>query len=680
MVKGLLYFILLTLPTTVLGQSTVPGIKLLVKSKPEGVWLRWAPTDPTVWQLANKHGYRIERFALLPDGNLENPTGVAMTPTPVRPANQSESIALATSVPEAEALSEILYGTESMSGARAPILNQRAESENKFGVALLICDLSRETARAAGLFFVDQTAEKGRRYIYRVKLNFELKGFSIEPGIAVHTHGPEEPLPRHTELKGDFRDRTAALSWPTLLDKGIYTAYHIERSISGGPYERMTDLPYVHMSEKPGNETAFFVDSLRENGVEHAYRIAGVTPFGEVGPFSNEAKGRGRESLVGFLVLREIEIRENRIAFLEWEFPQPAERLIGGFRMARSPDAEGPYEDIGALLNPTVRKGMDEPKTNNSFYIVRALDNAGNELTRSFPFLAHLEDNIPPVAPAGVRATISSKGRVTIQWEQNQESDLQGYRVFRSNSANEEVVEVTRSLLSTSEFADSVELVQLNRKIYYRIAAVDQNFNVSDYSDWVWVLRPDVIPPAKPVIVSTRMADGGIRLDCTPSASIDVAVYQLVRHTIDDSVRVVLKQWPVTRQDFGFEDKQLELGKTYRFQLIAKDSAGNSASDLSGELLYETGVRPAVGELAYNVDREKKEISLKWNSSAGAVKTLVYRRINDGKFTLYQTLAGTATAFSDRQLAINNTYSYRLQLVFKSGVKSEISKVVTATY
>jgi len=153
-----------------------------------------------------------------------------------------------------------------------------------------------------------------------------------------------------------------------------------------------------------------------------------------------------------------------------------------------------------------------------------------------------------------------------------------------------------------------------------------------------------------------------------------------VRHTIDDSVRVVLKQWPVTRQDFGFEDKQLELGKTYRFQLIAKDSAGNSASDLSGELLYETGVRPAVGELAYNVDREKKEISLKWNSSAGAVKTLVYRRINDGKFTLYQTLAGTATAFSDRQLAINNTYSYRLQLVFKSGVKSEISKVVTATY
>ena len=96
--------------------------------------------------------------------------------------------------------------------------------------------------------------------------------------------------------------------------------------------------------------------------------------------------------------------------------------------------------------------------------------------------------------------------------------------------------------------------------------------------------------------------------------------------------------------------------------------------------MYETGVRPAVGELDYNVDREKKEISLKWNSSAGAVKTLVYRSINDEKFTLYQTLPGTATAFSDRQLAINNTYSYRLQLVFKSGIKSAVSAVVTASY
>ena len=245
---------------------------------------------------------------------------------------------------------------------------------------------------------------------------------------------------------------------------------------------------------------------------------------------------------------------------------------------------------------------------------------------------------------------------------------------------NEEVVEVTRSLLSTSEFADSVELVQLNRKIYYRIAAVDQNFNVSDYSDWVVVLRPDVVPPARPVIVNARVEEGRIRLGWAPSASRDVAFYRLVRHTIDDSVRVVLNRWPVSIQNSDFEDKQLELGKTYRFQLMATDSAGNSSSDLSGELLYETGVRQAVAGLDYKVDREKKEISLRWNSSPGALKTLVYRRINDGKFTLYQTLAGSATALSDRQLAINNTYSYRLQLVFKNGVKSEISKVVTATY
>ena len=273
------------------SQTSKKSIQALAKSKKDGVWLRWGPLNPTTWQLGNKYGYTVERFTLKPDGELENQVGEKLTSQPLKPYSAAELEKLANTNKEAEVLIELIYGEESNTSLNAndpaSVLARNDEIENKFGVALLVCDLSTDVAKAAGLFLSDNSAVSGKRYIYRISLAQQPKGLVIEPGVIVVEVTDEKPLAEIKDLQGEFRDRSVMLSWSTLLHQGIYSFYYIEKSSDGKTFNKVSDLPYVHMTESPESETAFFVDSLEANAQTYHYRIIGVTPFGETGTASN---------------------------------------------------------------------------------------------------------------------------------------------------------------------------------------------------------------------------------------------------------------------------------------------------------------------------------------------------------------------------------------------------------
>lgn len=661
------------------------AVVILTKSKKDGVWIRWAPTDPTFWRLGNQYGYTIERFTLLDDGELEEGSKAMLTDTPLKPYSPSQIEKLAETSDEVAVLEELLYGEGADPSFSASdissVLQKSNELENRFGIAMLMCDLSATAAKAAGLFWKDTDVKIGKRYIYRIKIAYESASFPISPGVSVTSVTEEVPLLPINDVKAYFEDRSVTISWSTLLHKGVYSAYYIEKSSDGKNYNRISDLPYVHMSEALDAETAYFVDSLEANQKTFYYRISGISPFAETGPYSNIVSGEGKDDLFGLLVIREAKALEGKRVSLAWEFPVELEKQVAGFVVSKSPTPNGPFTDVNKKnIAKNIRIYEDETSFNNTYYILKAVDKEGLEVSRSFPYLVQFEDNTPPAVPQALKGIVENTGLTKIEWQANNDPDLLGYRVFRANSLNEEFVEVTKEILTSPSFMDTVNIKVLNKPVYYNVVAVDKNYNTSEYSAPLALTKPDIIPPAAPVFTKVDFSKDTLYLEWINSVSEDVAKYELTRMEKDGSIKKVIMSWSPGRLKTNFMETALSSGNNYQYKITAFDSAGNSTEALSKIIFFEKGFRQAVSNIKVGADREKKQIDIQWKNGSPAMKCLIYRRKGENALTLYQTLEGNVEAFTDKNVTMNNDYEYKLQLVYDKGIKSMISEGIKIKY
>jgi uncharacterized protein len=679
-ITGLLVLIILF--NTVVAQQK-SSLVILSKPKADGVWLRWAPSDPTNWQLGNKYGYTIERFTLRADGEMEPNSQTTITPAPLKPLSEAEIDKASETSDEVAVLQELLYGkdynTTFSANDMSSVLAKNNELENRFGIALLMCDLSIEAAKAGALFFKDTSVEKGKRYIYRIKI--ATATLKLEPGVVMVNTAEQKPMLEIKDLKAEYGNRKVTLSWPTLLHKSIYSAYYIERSTDGKNFKKLTDLPYVHMSEKIETETAFYIDSLDVNQKTFYYRINGISPFAEKGPYSNIVSGEGKDDLTGLLIIREGKVLEQRKVKLAWEFPAAIEKQIAGFFVSSAPRHDGPYTDLNKkALAKTIREYTQETPYNNTYYTMRAVDKNGVEVARSFPYLVQIADETPPAIPAGLTGSMDKAGVASLTWTANTDKDLLGYRVFRTNSLKEEFVEVTKFILGKPVFTDTVNIKVLNKKIYYSIVAVDKNYNPSEYSSPLLLNRPDVIAPTAPVLTRTEVVKDTIALAWINSVSDDVAKYEMTKIEKDEKLSRVMLTWYPSAPLTTYKDISITPGKTYQYRITVYDSAGNKNETKSREVYFEPGFRKAVTGIKDSVDRENKEIILRWKNSEIATKCIIYRKINDGPMKILVTLEGNMASFVDKMISPNNTYTYKIQPIHAKGVRAMISEEVKIIY
>jgi hypothetical protein len=89
-------------------------------------------------------------------------------------------------------------------------------------------------------------------------------------------------------------------------------------------------------------------------------------------------------------------------------------------------------------------------------------------------------DTTPPAAPTGLVAT-SGNGSVSLDWNNNTESDLAGYRVYRSTTSGSGYVEISTGLVLTSAYVDTA--VVNGTTYYYVVRAADTSGNLSGNSN-----------------------------------------------------------------------------------------------------------------------------------------------------------------------------------------------------
>ncbi|NND33042.1 MAG: hypothetical protein HKN76_10660, partial [Saprospiraceae bacterium] len=207
-----------------------PDTNLLLRGKvsDDVVLLRWAPTNPAIWQAGNDRGYVILRSKLDIDHEAYEVLDTVRPATLQKFQDKKDHINPAMLNLGANALfSSYLEGDA---------ISAEQNLESRFTSALYAADMDALTAELLGLRYIDQDAQPGQKYQYVViATGSEVPISSATVMIDMMAASIPAPI-LITDVVED--EGKVNLVWQTHPRFPEYTAYYIERSENGSDFKR----------------------------------------------------------------------------------------------------------------------------------------------------------------------------------------------------------------------------------------------------------------------------------------------------------------------------------------------------------------------------------------------------------------------------------------------------------
>ncbi len=673
-------------------------VGLVARAQDDGILLRWAVDKPAVWQAAASSGYVIERAEAGADGKQPASSAFrAVSAAPILPWTPTQWETYFATAPAAidgqpdyamvaAAMCEKSEGEAAVQlDNLAALKEQKARFEMSYGLALYAADRSSAAAEGLGLRFLDKTAEKGKTYIYRVRLAGASSVYRVDTGMVNITFTPLRAASGNL-VRATENDGWILLTWPGRK----YSATRVERSTDGGKnFSPLTNRPVMSVhAEDSHDSTESFSDTLVTNYKPYVYRVHGATAFADE-ELIGEVKAMGRDRTPPEKPFvpnaKQIAARAVRIV---WSMDEPVAEDLSGFRVFRDSIEDGKYIPLTqGMLSKNAREFIDTTFAEHdpNYYVVAAYDTAGN-VARSMPSYVAIVDSTSPGVPRWFKGTMDSTGVVTLVLRANPERDAMGYRIMRANAPEHEFSTVRewfgqdgRSAAKDTVITDTVAIQSLTKNVYYRATALDFNFNESEMSDILTVPRPDLVPPVAPVITDVDVTDTSVAIFFTPGGSPDVASHLLYKRSSGDA------SWgtPVTiaADARSAIDKDVKSNVTYEYALQAVDSAGNKSEKSMTVLArpYMNAVLPAVSDLTVRYDDSKKQMVLNWryDRETEGQRFMIYRSLNGSGLKKYAAANNsTIRTFIDASLPGKGVYEYAIKVMSTTGAESGMSAVV----
>jgi uncharacterized protein len=651
--------------------DVIHEIKVLTRSYGDSIVIRWAPTSPISWKLLNRYGYRIERYTLVRDSIIvSGQEKIDLNTTAIKPAGEAIWSPLVDKDDYAAIAAQAIYGegfeVSAGQASMMEIAQQSSELESRFSFALFAADYSPLVARLSGLRWVDTKIKRNERYLYRVYPLVPEEQLKIAFGYAYQAGKKSNPLPEPQPVQATPGDRTVRLEWETVTMQDNYTGYYLERSEDEGvSWQHVSKFPVISVA----NSGVISLSDSMVNNKSYSYRIQGTNPFGEVGPHSKPTLVVGIELLKGNGAITNYSLRNNIVSLI-WRYEGDSKGLKG-FDVERASRETGPYQVMNKNTLESSKRNFDdvEPLSTN-YYRLITIGDAGQRLT-SVPYLVQLADSIPPAAPVSVVVKMDTSGIVRLSWQPNQEKDIEGYLVFRSHFKNSEFTRVNNDPLPNTSLIDTISVSSLSRKLYYRVAALDNRFNISVWSEVVETELPDRVPPVAPTIQSIVVKQSKVYLRWMPSPSTDVVAYRVLRRRAGEQMWTLIER-QLVNDSMRVADIPDKSG-VYQYRVESEDGAGLTASTAIVKIDVKAFVPQGKPVLQAVVDRESKEIRLSWDRYNGAVKYLIYRSTENEAMALYATTGSSNKEFIDSKVNIGKKFTYWFKVVYANGIESEFS-------
>lgn len=649
--KILICFAIFFIPLVLKSQSI--ALKYFVSN--DSVSLRWAPCDYKVWMKGNKYGYKIERLLLSENGIVVDEMSKSILHNGViKPLPELEWIAIIKndSVFAPIAL-QALWGetfelTTSFKTNMMEVYNKSRENDYRYGFAMYAADRSILVAKSLGIFWNDRVTSRNKKYIYRVYINAPLSEAEdtayvvVDPRVNAELNIPQKPQ------CNQIGDRLI-LNWATFGSD--YVGYHVEKSKDGNRFDKVTRDLVVPMSSDR-EPMAFFSDSVKSGTSKYIYRIVGVTPFNRFGPYSDTLIMQLKRYVKAPYDLNFL-VDKNDKLLIKWEYDKANDEL-SHFVIKRSFNPSNGYEVVDKNVKADLRLWKEPTSILSGYYKIVAVSKTGDE-SESLELFVQKNDDVPPSSPSGIQAKIDSLGVVRICWNRNFESDLLGYKVFRSNRVNDGYNEVTRGIVMTNSYIDTVDLNNLNNIIYYKLVAVDNRYNCSSFSDLLEVSKPDFIKPNAPVLLFVRKKSNTITIKWAKPISSDIKEYRLYK-VIDRDTLIV--RIPNTETVY-LDSSNVGTGRLVNIFIRSVDYSGylsSTSNSISFQDDDNISFKSKI-DLIANAELTSRGfvVNIKWSNVSTTV--YLYKRYGDEEFRLIGTFKDISH-FTDYDVNQGKSYEY----------------------
>lgn len=200
----------------------------------------------------------------------------------------------------------------------------------------------------------------------------------------------------------------------------------------------------------------------------------------------------------------------NGVVDLDWD--DNTESTFAGYNLYRSASSGAGFEKVNTdLMEVSEYSDTDVINGTTYFYKVSAVDTAGYESDRSEEVAATPRNTAKPDAPTNLVATPGNE-QVELDWDDNTEDDLVGYKVYRAYSSGGDYWNVMT--VTESNFTD--KFLTNGTSYYYMVKAVNESQNESEASNEV-----EAIPGAISVEQSSQL--NGFKLYPNPASSKAIA-------------------------------------------------------------------------------------------------------------------------------------------------------------
>jgi len=628
------------------------------------------PDSKPAWFLGMKKGYNIEYAVregqgwsdyrqaasnLLP--NLDNISGNLSISTSYADAI-TNIITDQDYVPREQTLNEILLADKDMS--------------RHYLTFIMLSSYSDEISESSGLqFALEENLEGMVRFRIRINDHPEYTSLST-----VNTGNLYNKIPQ-PKARISVGDKIVKF----IVNHEIYNrqivAYQLERSENGSDYQKIGAPRVFNQQSEAGKDGLIWIhDSIPENYQTYYYRIRGYDYFG----YLSEAPEEpiiivGRDQTAPYRPYgAKVEQTAPQSIRLEWNY-DIEQADLQGFQVITSEDEQGVYKRLHKELLSRQSRSFEYtfPAEVPRFYRVLSVDTARNAAASDLAYLVKV-DTIPPNAPDFVTAESDTNRVVTVSWDKSAASDLKGYRVFKAYHPSHGFTPLTPKPLYDTLFVDTVGMERLEKKVYYKVVALDKNFNHSSMSEAAIALLPDHIPPTAPLLVEADIDDNKmLSLEWKPSSSADVESYVVHRYNFDDSVYVSMgDSLPPETNESLVSLENLHDQSFAEVYLVAIDSSGNVSPRSNGKrVLIPSKLDKEIKITDAEQTDEGVVLQFSRNTQADE-EVLIYRTEGGGKIKILDRVVITDN-YVDASIKEGQEYSYRASTVKKTGFKSALS-------
>ncbi|KAA6338455.1 hypothetical protein EZS27_013544 [termite gut metagenome] len=663
-ILSFVFLFLLLLPVSVFSQDTIT-VTVKANVAKENIQLRWAVNSPTAWFYTNMHGMTIERYTLMRNGTiLDMPEQIVLTPTPLTPHPLDDWQEIAQKDNYAAIIAQALYGEDfEVSGGEVDISRIIAlsqEQEQRYAMSLFAADMSFSAALFAGWGYEDKTVKEGERYLYRIIPVGPDTTKVIEMGSAYVGLEDYRDLPRPLGPDAIFGNQSVMVTWDSKILERYYNSYYLERSDDGTDFERLTETPLTNLM---GNDRMFYNDSISNNKTYY-YRLTGLTSFGEEGPVSDTIQGKGASRLIyNAHIVRAIPDDFGKVE-VTWDFDERGNEDLVSFELRRGNTDKGPFTTVVPNIPPTFRTAIYEKPMPESYLVIAAIPKEGEEAI-SFPFLLQMEDSIPPAIPQGLEGAVDTTGIVRLKWLANSDGDLLGYRIYRGQAQGEELIPLTDIAITANEYRDSVNIYNLNSKVYYAVTSLDRRYNQSALSAVLELEKPDVVKPSPPFITRCEATDSGVLLEWVSGVESlrSYHIYRLEKGKDREQIKTIDNP-----EMTNYVDSTAVGGTGYNYDVVAVNRSFLESNPSPSLYVRAKGQDANVGIKRFRSERTSKGIVLKWEHTIADVKSVnIYRKEGELPLSLWREVGAWEREVIDVIAKRNIVYEYLLVIKTQNG-------------